>query len=122
MRFVRTDRKDDVLDAVVMPLKLLSSDHLVICRAKAASDNLDNDIACLTVRDVFSGVVMTYPGKEKDAKEIVTAYNHFAGGRQEDIKPRVVFKSDNALALIDAAPGRDSGDLGCKPLATQCGS
>ena len=46
---------------------------------------------------------MTYPGKEKDSKETVTAYNHFVGGKHEEIKLRVVVKSDNAPALIDAA-------------------
>ena len=63
----------------------------------------DSDIAYLTVRDVFSGILMTYPGKEKDAKETVIAYNDFVGGKQEDIKPRVVVKSDNASAFVDAA-------------------
>ena len=54
MRFVRTgDRKDDGLDAVIVIFKMLSSDHLVICRAKDDSENPDNDIACLTARDVF---------------------------------------------------------------------
>ena len=46
---------------------------------------------------------MTYPGKEKDASKTIIAYNHFVGCKQEDIKPRVVVKSDNAPALIDAA-------------------
>ena len=46
---------------------------------------------------------MTYPGKEKDSKERVIAYNHFVGGKREEIKPRVVVKSENAPALIDAA-------------------
>ena len=70
MRFARTgERKDDGLDAVVEPLKVLSSDHLVICRAKADADNHDGEVACLAVRDTFSGVTMNYPGKENDAKE-----------------------------------------------------
>ena len=64
MRFVKTgDRKDDGLDAVIQPLKMLSSDHLVLCRANSDADNPEQDIACLTVRDVLSGAVMTYPGK-----------------------------------------------------------
>ena len=95
MRFARSgDRKDDMLDAVIAILKMLSADHLVICKAKADSDSPDSDIAVLTVRDTFSGIVMTYPGEEKDAKETVIAYNHFVGGQQEGIKPRAVVKSD----------------------------
>ena len=92
-----------MLDAVIAPLKMLSSDHLVICRAKADSDNPDADIAVLTGRDTYSGLTMTYPGKEKGTRETPIAYNHFVGGKQEDIKPRVVVKSDNAPALIEAA-------------------
>ena len=62
MRFVRTgDRRDDMLDAVIAPLKMISSDHLVICRAKADSDNPDADIAILTIRDSFSVITMCYP-------------------------------------------------------------
>ena len=104
MRFTRKgDRTDDMLDAVIAPLKMFSSDHLVICRAKADADNPDADIAILTLRDTFSGMTMCYPGKEKNAHETVIAYNHFVGGKQEDIKPRVIVKSDNAPALIEAA-------------------
>ena len=50
---------------------MLSADHLVICKAKADSDSPDSDITVLTARDTFSGIGMTYPGKEKDAKETV---------------------------------------------------
>ena len=104
MRFARSgDRKDDMFDAVIAPLKMISSEHLVICKAKAESDNPDAEIAVLTVRDTYSGIVMTHPGKEKDTRETVIAYNHFVGGKQEEIKPRVVVKSDNAPALIEAA-------------------
>ena len=104
MRSARTgERKDDGLDAVIEQLKMLSSDYVVICRAKSDSDNHDGEIACLTVRDSFSGATMTYPRKEKDATETVIAYSQFVGGKREEIKPRVVVKSDNALALIDAA-------------------
>ena len=110
MRFVNAgDRKDDDLDAVINILKMLSADHLVIRRAKSGSDNPDSDIACLTVRDVFSGIVMTYPGKEKDAKETVIAYNHSVGGKQEEVKPRVVVKSTCM----------DPGNLTRQSMATQ---
>ena len=72
MRFVRTgDRKDDGLDAVIVPLKMLSSDHLVICRAKSDAHNPEQDIACLTVRNAFSGALMTYPGKEKTQETLL---------------------------------------------------
>ena len=57
----------------------------------------------MTVRDTYSGVTMTYPGREKDAKETCVAYSHFVGGKCEEIKPKIVVKSDNAPALIDAA-------------------
>ena len=74
MRFAMTgERKGDGLDAVIEPLNMLSPDHLVICRAKVDSDNPDGETACLTVRDSYSGVVMTCPGKERDASETLAA-------------------------------------------------
>ena len=61
MRFSRKgDRTDDMLDAVIAPLKMFSSDHLVICRAKADADNPDADIAILTLRDTYSSMTMCY--------------------------------------------------------------
>ena len=90
MRFARIgERKDNRLDVVIEPLSMLSSDNLVICRAKADSDNPDGEIACLTVRDSFSGAVMTYPGKEKDAKEMIAAYNHFVGANTRRSNPEL---------------------------------
>ena len=70
MRFTRSG---DMLDAVIAPLKVLSSDHLVICKAKAEADNADSEIAVLTVRDTYSGLTMTYPGRGKDIRETLIA-------------------------------------------------
>ena len=56
----------------------------------------------LTVRGTSSGVVLPYPGKGKDTKDTCVDYNDFAGG-VADVRPRVVVKSDMALALIDVA-------------------
>eukprot|EP00973_Karenia_brevis_P068992 9590882-Karenia_brevis.AAC.1 len=79
-RFTRTgEKEDDGLPAIEAINQMYTSDILVCFKRAEEADNPAGDTATHTVRDVFSGLLLGFPGRERKSKDCEKNYMRCQG-------------------------------------------